>query len=744
MFLKYLYQEADFKKIASFFTLIYCCIYLISCTDNQSATSSTIEDKSDVQFPVAAKKPKELITHGDKRVDNYFWMRLSDDQKNAETPDAQTQEVLDYLKAENAYTDQMTEHIDSLQSLLFNEITNRIKQTDMSVPYLKNKYYYITRYEEGGEYPIYCRKKGSLDAKEEIILDVNKLAKNYEYYNVAGLKVSENNKILAFSEDTLSRRLYKIRFLNLETGEYLPDEIINTTGGVTWANDNKTVFYTRKDKALRAYKIFKHELGTPSTQDVEVYHEADETFSCYVWKTKSNKYITIGSFATSSSEFRYLSADDLQGEFKVLQEREKDHEYNASHYDGKWYIVTNTDGAKNFKVMVTDENNTSRENWKDFIPYRENVLVEGLEIFKNYMVVNERYDGLTKVKVIPWDNIDNGYYIDFGENVYTAYTSTNPEFDTDKVRLSYTSLTTPASTFDYDMANKSMELKKQVEVVGEFDPSLYQSERIMVKARDGEEVPVSLVYKKGYKKDGNSPLLLYAYGSYGSSMDPYFSSTRLSLLDRGVAFAIAHVRGGQEKGRHWYEDGKLLNKKNTFTDFIDVGQYLVDENYSSSDKMFCMGGSAGGLLVGAVVNMAPDLWKGAIASVPFVDVVSTMLDESIPLTTGEFSEWGNPKDKEYYDYIKSYSPYDNVTAQDYPAILVTTGYHDSQVQYWEPAKWVAKLRALKTDNNPLLLHTEMSAGHGGKSGRFEMYHEVALEYAFLLDLAGRAGTKVKD
>lgn len=695
-------------------------------------------NKSDVNAPTASKKAHELVTQDDARVDNYYWMKLSDEQKSAAQPDDQTKEVVNYLNAENDYTSKMTDHLDGFKEKLFEEITGRIKQTDMSVPYFKNGYFYLTRYEEGKEHPIYTRKKDNLESAEEMLLDVNELAKEFDWYAARGLAVSKNNKILAYGEDTLSRRIYTLKFKNLETGELLEDVIENTTGSTVWANDNKTVFYTRKDDALRAYKIFRHTLGTPSSEDVEVYHEEDETFNCYAYKTKSDKYIIIGSFATLSNEYRYVNADNPTAAFEVFQSRERDLEHSISHYNDSWYVVTNKDGAKNFKVMKTPEGKTSKDNWEDFIPHDDKVLISGIEIFKGHMAVDMRMNGMTKVKVMPWNNPENAHLIDFDEASYMAYTSTNPEFDTDVVRLYYTSLTTPGSTYDYNMNTREMTLMKRQEVVGDFDPANYQSERIMVEARDGVEVPVSIVYRKGYKKDGKSPLLLYGYGSYGNSMDPYFSSVRLSLLDRGFAFAIGHIRGGQEMGRQWYDDGKLFNKKNTFTDFIDIGQYLVDNNYTGTDNMYCMGGSAGGLLIGAVINMAPELWNGAIAAVPFVDVVTTMLDESIPLTTGEYDEWGNPNDKEYYDYIKSYSPYDNIEAKDYPALLVTTGYFDSQVQYWEPTKWVAKLREMKTDNNPLLLHTDMSSGHGGKSGRFERFRETALEYAFFLDLAGKA------
>lgn len=704
--------------------------------------TSKMYQSQDIAAPVADKKATTLSKHGDDRIDDYYWMKLTDAQKAEETPDAQTQKVLDFLNAENDYTSSMTKHLTTFQDTLFKEIVGRIKQTDMSVPYKDNGYYYITRYEEGKEYPIHSRKKGNMDATEEIMLDVNKLAEGSEYYAVSGRNVSPNNKILAFGEDKVSRRQYILRFKNLETGEMYPDIITNTTGGAVWANDNKTIFYTRKDDALRSFKVFKHILGTPSVQDKEVFHEKDETFNAFVYKTKSDKFIVVGSWATVSQEYQILDANNPNGELMMFQPRERGLEYSLGHYGDKWYIRTNKDGASNFKIMTAPEGKTGKENWVDFIPHRDDVFLEGTDFFKENLVLSERVDGITKVRVMKWDKSDD-HYIEFNDDAYLAYTSTNPEFDTDQLRVGYTSLTTPSTTYDYDMKTRKLKQLKQQEVVGGYNPADYQSERIMVTARDGAKVPVSIVYKKGYKKDGKQPLLLYGYGSYGNSMDPYFSSVRLSLLDRGFAYAIAHIRGGQEMGRQWYEDGKYLKKKNTFTDFIDCGKYLVDNKYTSNDGLFAMGGSAGGLLMGAVINMEPDMWKGIVAAVPFVDVVTTMLDESIPLTTGEYDEWGNPNDKEYYEYMKSYSPYDNIEAKNYPAMLVTTGYHDSQVQYWEPAKWVAKLRELKTDKNPLLLHTNMGAGHGGASGRFERYKETALEYAFFLDLAGRAELDVK-
>ncbi len=690
-----------------------------------------------LEEPVAEKVPYEMEIHGDTRVDDYYWMRLSDEQKNASTPDEATQKVLDYIGKENQYTSEAMSHLDPLKESLFEEIKARIKQTDLSVPYKYHGYYYITRYNEGQEYPLYTRKRGSLTSDEEIMLDVNELAKDYDFYTVGGRNVSPNNTLLAYGEDTLSRRIYTIRFKNIRTGEMLEDRIENTTGSVVWANDNKTVFYTRKDEALRAYKIFKHKLGTDASEDVEVYHEADETFRTFVYKTKSDKYIVIGSGATLSNEYRIINADTPDAEFTLFHPRERKLEYGIKHYGDQWYILTNKDGATNFKLMKTPESATDAANWVDVIPHREEVLLEGIDIFKDYMVLSERENATTYIQIRPWDGSEP-HHIAFTETAYSVYTSVNPEFDTDELRIAYTSLTTPNTTYDYNMQSRTLDLKKQQEVIGDFKPENYHSERVMVKARDGVMVPMSIVYRKDFRKNGTQPVLLYGYGSYGYSIDPYFSSVRLSLLDRGFAFAIAHIRGGQEMGRQWYEDGKYLKKKNTFTDFIDCGKYLVENEYADTGHLYAMGGSAGGLLMGAVMNMAPDMWNGVIAAVPFVDVVTTMLDESIPLTTGEFDEWGNPKDETYYHYMKSYSPYDNVEAKDYPSTLITTGYFDSQVQYWEPLKWIARLRELKTDDNPLLLHCQMGTGHSGSSGRFERLKETALEYAYLLDRAGRA------
>ena len=677
-----------------------------------------------LEAPRAAKKPKALTKHGDTRIDDYYWLN-----------ERENEEVIRYLHAENEYTGKMMAHLKPFQEKLYQEIIARLKPDEESVPYKDNGYFYIARYEKGKEHPIYSRKKGSLEADEEIILDENELAKPHSYYHIGGRSVSPDNKLLVFGEDTVSRRIYTLRFKNLETGEMLEDTIPGTSGAAYWANDNKTIFYAVKDPVtLRSYKVFRHVLGTPAEEDVEVFHEEDSTYRALVYKSKSKKYIILDSYSTLSQEYRVLNADTPEGEFRVIQPRERGLEYSIAHHHDKFYIRTNLN-ARNFRLMVADENNAAKENWKELIPHREDVLLEDMDLFEDFLVLSERRNGITQLRIRQWKG--DGHYIDFGEEAYMAYVSINPDFDTDWLRIGYMSLTTPNTTYDYNMKTRELKMLKQQEVVGDFKPENYHSERLYATARDGVRVPISLVYRKGFAKDGSQPLLLYGYGSYGHSMEPYFSSVRLSLLDRGFAFAIAHIRGGEEMGRYWYEDGKLLKKKNTFTDFIDCAEHLVANRYTSPEKLFAMGGSAGGLLMGAIANMRPGLWRGIVAAVPFVDVVTTMLDDSIPLTTGEYDEWGNPNDKTHYDYIKSYSPYDNVEAKDYPPMLVTTGLHDSQVQYWEPAKWVAKLRVMKTDSNPLLLHTNMEAGHSGASGRYRQYKETALQYAFLLDLAGR-------
>lgn len=720
-------------RTQSVIIVLLSVIIVAAC--NQPMKKKSINASQFTAPPVAEKSDSVLSMHGHTRIDQYFWMRLSDEQKMAAKPDAQTQKVYDYLNAENDYTNMVLQSTNDLQDKLFDEIVGRIKQTDESVPYFKNGYWYYVRYEEGKEYPIYCRKAQSLDNEEQILINANQRAEGYSYYNVSGLQVSNNNKILAFAEDTLSRRIYTIRFMNLETGELLPDKIDNTTGGGAWANDNQHFFYTSKDQvSLLSNKIWRHKLG--NDKDVLVYKEKDPSYYIGVYKSKSDKYVIIWNGSTLSSDYHLVPADNPTAKPVNFTPREAVHEYDIVHFEDKFYIVTNWD-AKNFRLMETPENATSKENWKEVLPHREDVLLEELEIFKDYLVVNERKNALNQLRIMNQHNGEE-HYLDFGEPAYVAYISTNPEFDSNQLRFAYSSLTTPSSTFDYNMKERTKELKKQQEVVGGHNPLDYVTERLYINSRDGEQIPVSLVYKKGTPVNGKSPLLLYAYGSYGNTIDPYFSSTRLSLLNRGYIYAIAHIRGGQSMGRHWYDNGKMFNKINTFNDYIDCAKALIEMKYTSPKHLYGMGGSAGGLLMGAVANMAPDLFNGIIAQVPFVDVVSTMLDETIPLTTNEFDEWGNPKNEESYYYMLSYSPYDQVKEQAYPHMLVTTGLFDSQVQYWEPAKWVAKLRDMKTDNNLLLLYCNMDTGHGGASGRFEQYKDVAKEYAFLLMLEGIA------
>ena len=677
-----------------------------------------------MQAPIAKKIEQKLEKHGDIRIDNYYWLN-----------DRENSEVIDYLSQENEYTKAILQPTEALQTKLFEEMKARIKEDDSSVPYKLNGYWYLTEYQKGKEYPIHKRRKDSLENPDEILFDVNTMAEGHSYYQLGGISMAPNNQLVSFGVDNVSRRIYTIQIKDLTTGEILSDKIENTTGGSVWAADNQTLFYTRKDETLRAYQIWKHKLGTKQEDDVLVFEETDDTFNAFVYKSKSRDYIIIGSSSTVSDEFRYIPSNQPDAAFKIFQERERDLEYSIEHFGDSFYIQTNKDDAFNFKLMKTSVEKTEQENWIDVIPHREETLIEGFEIFKNYLVIEERTNGLLQMNIKAWDN-STDYYLPFNEETYTANVGTNPDFDTDILRYGYTSLTTPSSVIDFNMNDKTFEIKKEQIVIGDFDKENYISERIWAKARDGEMIPISLVRRKDTPLSANTPLLLYAYGSYGYTIEPYFSSVRLSLLDRGFIYAIAHIRGGQYLGREWYEDGKMLEKKNTFFDYIDAAKYLIQQNYTSSQHLYAMGGSAGGLLMGAVINYEPTLFNGVIAQVPFVDVVTTMLDDSIPLTTGEYDEWGNPNEKEYYDYMKSYSPYDNVKAKAYPNLYVSTGLHDSQVQYWEPAKWVAKLRDLKTDDNILLLDTNMDTGHGGASGRFESLKEDAKEDAFLFMLEG--------
>ncbi|WP_348797051.1 S9 family peptidase [Flavobacterium adhaerens] len=674
--------------------------------------------------PVAKVIPKKLKKFNEVRIDNYFWLN-----------DRENPEVIDYLNQENNYYQEKTAHTKDFQNTLFEEMKSRIKEDDESVPYLYNGYYYITRFEKGQDYPIYSRKKGNLSAREEILFDCNRMAMDKPYFQLGALSISPDNKLALFSYDIVGRRIYTIQIKDLETNKILDDKIENVTGTAVWANDNKTIFYSGKDDVtLRSDRILKHKLGTNQADDVLVYFEEDETFNVEIAKSKSQKYLAIESDSTLTTEYQILDADTPDEEFTIFQKRVRGLEYSISHYEDCFYVLTNKDKAENFKLMKTPVNATSKKNWTEVIAHRSDVLLEDIEIFKNFLVLEERENGLNKIRIIP-SNGDQEYYLSFESETYTAYTTANIDFETDILRFGYQSMTTPKSVIDFNMKTKTREVLKEQEVLGgKFDKTNYIEERVWATAQDGVKVPISMVYRKGLKKDGNNPLLQYAYGSYGHSMDAGFSTTILTLLDRGFIFAIAHIRGGEDLGRQWYEDGKLLKKKNTFTDFIDCSKFLIAEKYTSPEHLYAEGGSAGGLLMGVVVNTAPELYNGVIAQVAFVDVVTTMLDDSIPLTTGEYDEWGNPNTRKYYDYMLSYSPYDNVKPQKYPNMYVSTGLHDSQVQYWEPAKWVAKLRAFKTDNNLLFLDTNMDAGHGGASGRFEALKELAKEYSFLLDL----------
>nr|WP_321235509.1 S9 family peptidase [uncultured Psychroserpens sp.] len=682
--------------------------------------------KTTLEVPVARQIPKELDIHNDIRIDNYFWLNQREDQN-----------VLDYLHAENEFYHQETAHTKGFEASLFEEMKARIKEDDASVPYKYNGYWYIVRYEKGKDYPIYTRKQGTLDAEEELLFDCNQMAEGHGYFRLVGLSVSPDNTMIAFGMDTIGRRQYRLQIKSLVTGEVFSDRIENTTGSSTWANDNSTLFYTKKDEqTLRSNEVFKHKIGETEDNDTLIFTEDDDTFGVAVYKSKSRKFIIIACYSTLTNEFHTLNADTPDDRFKIFQKRIRGLEYSISHFEDRFYILTNHNNATNFKLMKTPENETGIENWVEVIVHRDDVLLEDIDIFKDYLVVSERSNGLNQIRIKRWDETKD-YYLPFDNETYTANTGTNVDFDTEILRYSYNSLTNPSSVIDFNMRTMTKEIKKEQEVLDpNFDKNKYTSERIWATAQDGTKIPMSLVRRKDTKLDGNAPLLQYAYGSYGSTIDPYFSTIRLSLLDRGFIYVIAHVRGSEYLGRDWYENGKLHKKKNTFTDFIDCSKHLIAQNYTSPEHLYAMGGSAGGLVMGVIINEAPQLYNGVIAAVPFVDVVTTMLDDSIPLTTGEYDEWGNPNNKSDYDYIKSYSPYDNVKKQSFPNMLVTTGLHDSQVQYWEPAKWVAKLRTYKQDSNKLFLLTNMEAGHGGASGRFEALKEDAQEFAFLLDLEG--------
>ena len=678
--------------------------------------------------PAAEKIPYQLKKHGDIRIDDYYWM------KERENP-----EVIDYLERENDYYHKMTESTESFREDLFEELKGRIKEDDESVPYFLNGYWYITRFEKGKQYPIYTRKKDSLSATEEILFDCNQMAKGHDYFRLVGINVSPDNTKVIYGVDTNSRRKYTLYVKELTTNTVLETKISNTTGGSAWASDNDHFFYVHKNpQTLRSEKIFRHKITDPEAQDPLIFHEKDETFSVYVQESKSNEYIFISSYSTLTTEHQFIKAEEPLANFQLIQKRTRGLEYSVSQFEDSFFILNNKDGAKNYKISKTPIASPSINYWEDLLDHREGVLLEDLAIFKTHWVVTERERGLTRLRVQNWEGSED-FFIPADGETYSLYGGYNPSFATTKFRYGYTSLNTPSSLYEFDMATHQQELLKQKVVIDDtFKVDNYIEKRLWATGRDGEKIPISMIHQKDLVYSSETPLLLYAYGSYGATIDAGFSSSRLSLLNRGFIFAIAHIRGGEYLGRQWYEAGKLLRKKNTFYDFIDASKYLINEGYTSSNHLHALGGSAGGLLMGVVLNEAPQLYRSVIAAVPFVDVMTTMLDESIPLTTGEYDEWGNPNDKIYYDYMLSYSPYDNVKKQEYPNLMVTAGYHDSQVQYWEPAKWVAKLRTHKTDNNALFLVTNMEAGHSGASGRFNALKETAKEYAFMLQLEGKA------
>lgn len=679
-----------------------------------------------MSIPKAKQESKILEAHDDQRHDEFYWLN------QRENPEVRT-----YLEEENAYYKKETQQLEDFTQDLFQEMKSRIKEDDSSVPYFLDGYWYQAKFEKGKDYPIYTRRKDHIEAEEKILFDVNQMAEGFDYYKLSGISISPDNKLAAFGVDNVSRREYTIHIKDIETGEILDQKIEKTTGSSCWASDNKTLFYTRKDpQTLRSHQIYKHHLDQNNTEDELVYQEDDATFNTYVFKSKSRDFIIIGSSSTLQDEYRFISANKPNADFKIIQKRTPNLEYSVAHYEDYFYILTNKGGASNFRLMRTPIDKTEVEHWEDVISHRDDVLLEDADIFKNYLVLTERFNGLTRLRVLSWD-LSEDYFVPISSETYTLGTSSNPDFETDTLRYVYSSLTTPTSVIDFNMKDQTEVVMKQSEVLDpNFKASNYIAERAWATAADGVKIPMSIVYKKGIQRDGKNPLLQYGYGSYGHTVDPHFSSTRLSLLDRGFVFVIAHIRGSEYLGRQWYEDGKLLKKKNTFSDFIAVSEYLIEHLYTSPEHLYAMGGSAGGLLVGAVMNMRPDLYHGMIAAVPFVDVVTTMLDDSIPLTTGEYDEWGNPNDAQYYHYIKSYSPYDNIKDCQYPHLLVTTGFYDSQVQYWEPAKWVARLRLQKNNTNKVYLETNMKTGHGGASGRFEALKELAKEYAFIFELAG--------
>ncbi len=675
-----------------------------------------------VKPPVAERMPHVTKNHGREIPDDYFWLREREDAK-----------VHAYLKAENDYTDAVMKPAEPLRETLYKEMLARIKETDLSVPERKGPYWYYTRTEEGKQYRIRCRKKGSVEAPEEILIDENALADGHSYFDLGAYAISPDHSILAYSTDLEGNERYTLVFKDLKTGEHLPDRIADTYS-VEWGNDNRTVFYTSLDPAHRPDRLYRHVLGTDPGRDDLLHREDDDRFFLNIYKTKNDRYVMLHLGSAVTSEIRYLDAAVPSGRLRTIHPRQQGMEYSVEHWGDSFFIRTN-DAAVNFRLMRAPVGDPSRKNWIEVVPHRREVYLESMEVFARHMALTERVEGLRTVRILELPGMAD-HRVDFPEPVYTVRVSGNPEFDTDLLRFTYESMVTPNSVFDYDMKTRERELKKEEEILGGYDRTAYRSERIFAVAKDGTRVPMSLVYRAGMKRDGKNPLVLYGYGAYSASIEPRFSSSRLGLLDRGFIYAIAHVRGGGELGRPWYEDGKLLNKRNTFTDFIACAEHLIAEDYTSRDQLAIRGASAGGLLIGAVVNMRPDLFRVVVANVPFVDVINTMLDASIPLTAIEWEEWGDPRVPEYYEYMRSYSPYDNVEAKDYPDMLITAGLNDPRVQYWEPAKWTARLRAKKTGGNVLLLKTNMDAGHAGASGRYDALKELAFEYAFILNRLG--------
>jgi len=697
------------------------------------------------QPPKADKEPRTVELHGISRTEDYDWMRLSEEERAAKTPNGHTRRVVDHLLKENAYTDEVLAPVADLREALFREMKGRIKESDLSVPYRENGYWYRFRYDAGAEYPVHMRAPVGAD-RDEIpedftdFLDENAMAQGHEHFDLADFEIAPGNQLMAYSLDTVGRRKYTIRFRDLRTGQDLPDQITNAGEGGAFADD-RTFFYVRKDRSLRNARVFRHVLGTDPSTDKEMFHERNRAFSCEVYRSRSDRFVVISTESTLSSEHRLLRTDDPMGEFRTLFPRERKHEFSIMHVPGKFYVLTNWK-ARNFRLMECPEEETAKSRWTEVVPHREDVLLEDAEVFREHLVITERRNGLAHLRILPLAGGEE-HEITFHDPAYVAFGSVNPEWDTCKFRYGYTSLTTPSSIHEHDMASCQDRLLKQQEVLGDFDPSRYVSERIWAVAKDGARVPISVVHRRDLAMDGRAPFLLYGYGAYGINVEPSFSSARLSLLDRGFVLGLAHVRGGEELGRAWYDGGRMENKLNSFTDFIACAEQVVADGHADPKRLYCMGGSAGGLLMGAVMNLRPDLWDGVVAEVPFVDVVNTMLDASLPLTTGEYDEWGDPREPEAFRRILAYSPYDNVHDAEYPALLATTGIHDSQVQFWEPAKWVARLREHQKGHGPILLWTNMEAGHGGATGRFERLGEVARVYAFLLWRAGLAGPLAK-